>query len=331
MEANGLADDLGGDEDAVYVVGQDKDGCYNEGMGPVAKLGSCYDDGGDVTDHHSQVGDEAEDADHESDEDGEIEPHNEESDSDQESIDKADNELSSKEADEVGVDLADEGDDFIFEWGGAEGEVAAPVFGDRCAVFEEEKEENRHKDHAEEEAEDTEEAAKAALEKTAGFHGEVGDFLLHPGSGVFDGLADECGELFVGRLFGTVTLKKIQSGKTVQIFKSACCERLGLLHVNREILHESGALTVGGGDYVNEETDKKSGESEINQNDADEAAQAESHREFHDWFEQEGKDRCDRYGGKDWLEEGDCANDDRTYEKDGESDGQKRERCDRHP
>ena len=331
VEADGFADDLGGDEDTIYVIGQDKDGCYNEGVGPITKLGGRDDDGGDVADHHSQVGDEAEDADHESDQDGKLESHSEECDGYHNPIYKADNELSAKEADEVGVDFADEGDDFIFEGGGAEWEVAAPVVGDGGAVFEEEKEEDRHEDHAEEEAEDAEEATKAALEKTAGFHGEVGDFLLHPGSGVFDGLADECGELFVGRLFAAVTLKKIQSGKTVQIFKSACCERLGLLHVTRKVLHERGSLAVGGGDDVNEEADKKSREGEINQNDADEAAQAESHREFHHRFEQEGKDRCDRDGRKDWLEEGNCGNDDRTYEKDGEANGQKGERCDRRP
>jgi len=77
VEADGFANDLGRDEDTVYVVGQDEDGCYNEGVGPIAKLGSCDDDGGDVADHHSEVGDEAKDADHESDQDGEIEPHNE--------------------------------------------------------------------------------------------------------------------------------------------------------------------------------------------------------------------------------------------------------------
>jgi len=309
MEADGFSDDLGGDEHSVYVVGEDKDGCYDEGVGPVAELGGGDDDGGDVADHHSQVGDEAEDADHESDKDREIESHDEEGDGDHESINQADNELPSEEADEVGVDLADEGDDFIFEGGGAEGEVAAPVFSNGGAVFEEEEEEDRHEDHAEEEAEDAEEAAEAALDEAAGFYGEVGDFLLHPGSGVFDGLAYEGGELLIRLLLGAIALKKVEGGEAVQVIKSASRKGLRLLHVAREVLHERGSLAIGGGDDVNEETDKKGRKGEVNENDADESAQAEAHREFDHWLEQEGKDGRDSNGCEDGLEEGDCADD----------------------
>lgn len=278
-------------------------------MCPVAELGGGDNDGGDVADHHSQVGDEAEDADHEPDKDRKIESHDEEGDGDHESIDQADNELTSKEADEVGVDLADEGDDFIFEGGGAEGEVAAPVFGDGGAVFKEEEEEDRHEDHAEEEAEDAEEAAKAALDEAAGLHGEVGDFLLHPGSSVFNGLADEGGKLLVRLLLGAVALKKVEGGEAVQVIKSAGRESLCLLHVAREVLHEHGSLAIGRGYDVNEETNEKGREGEVNQNDADEAAQAESHREFHDGFEQEGEDGSNGDRCEDGLEEGNRAND----------------------
>ena len=130
VEADGFTDYLRGDKDSVYVIGQDKDGCDNERVGPVPELGGCDDDGRDVADHHSEVGDEAQDANHESDEDSEIESHDEECDGDEESVDQANNELASEEADEVGIDFANEGNDFIFEWGGAEREVAAPVFGD---------------------------------------------------------------------------------------------------------------------------------------------------------------------------------------------------------
>lgn len=301
VETDGFADDFRGDEHTVYVVCEYKDGCYDQGVGPVAELGGGDDDGGDVADHHSQIGDEAEDANHESDEDREIESHDEERDGNHESIYQADNELTSKEADEVGVDFADEGDDFIFEGGGAEWEVAAPVFGDGGAIFEEEKEKDRHEDHAEEEAEDTKETAEAALDEAAGFHGKVGDFLLHPGSGVLDRLADEGGDLLVGRLLRIIALEEIERGEAVQVFKGAGRESLRLLHIAREVLHERSSLAVGGGDDVNEETGEECGEGNVNQNDTDEAAQSKAHREFHDRFKQEREDGRDGDGRKDWL------------------------------
>ena len=122
-------------------------------------------------------------------------------------------------------------------------------------------------------------------------------------------MADEGGELLVRLLLGAVALKKVEGGEAVQVIKSAGRESLRLLHVAREVLHERGSLTIGGGDNVNEEADKKGRKGEVNENDADESAQTEAHREFDHWFEQEGKDGRDRNGCEDGLEEGDCADD----------------------
>jgi len=108
--------------------------------------------------------------------------------------------------------------------------------------------------------------------------------------------------LFVRCLLGAVALKKVERGEPVQVVKAAGRERLRLLHVAREVLHKHGSLTVGGGDYVNEKTGEECGEGYVNQNDADQAAQAESHRKFHDRFKQEGEDGRNSYGREDGLQ-----------------------------
>ena len=331
MEPHGFTNDFRGDEYSIYIIRQYEDGCDNEGMRPVTKLSRCDDNGWDVADHHSQVGNEAQDTNHESDKNRKIQPQNQQGHRNEKSIDKAHDELASKETDEIRVDLTHERDDFIFQRRGAEGKVAAPVFGDRCAVFEEKEEEDRHENHTEEEAKDSEESTKAALKETPRLNGEIGDFLLHPVPGVLDRLTHKGGELFICRLIGLIASKEVERGKAVQILKSAGRERLRLLHVSRKILHESVSLAIGGRDDVNEQSHKKSGEGEVNEDDADQTAQAEPHRKSDDRLKKKGKDGRDSYGREDRLQKRNRSDNERANEQHRGSNGQKRKRCDGRP
>lgn len=206
MEADGLADDAGRDEEAVDLLDDGEDAGDDERHDPpgfggdeeAAALNRGDDDGGDPAERDAEVGDDACDAEEETDEETEIEPHDGQSDAGGDAVDDADKELPPEEGDEVTVDLCEALHHFVFELGGPEGEVVRPLFFNVGALDEEVIEVKRDDDEGDQKSEHAQESTNARFDDVEGVSREGRKGVLDPLAGE-EGLKVEFGEN-VGRV-----------------------------------------------------------------------------------------------------------------------------------
>jgi len=116
MEADGVSDDLRRDKNTIQIVSQKEDEQDPGRVDQIAILGEGNEDRRDQAEHHSQIGDQAEDPDHETDKERKVEAHKHiQREPNHSPVDKTDKKLPPEKVDQIVVDLVKKGDNLLLE------------------------------------------------------------------------------------------------------------------------------------------------------------------------------------------------------------------------
>lgn len=127
MEADGIADDFRGGDDAIDLLGDKEDAGDGEdidggpaaedrGIGRIRVVEPCDEASGDEGNDISDKGNDSDDGHHDANEESEWEAKEGEGDADEQAVDERDEDLAAEKGDHVAVDFGEGFDDFIFEF-----------------------------------------------------------------------------------------------------------------------------------------------------------------------------------------------------------------------